>query len=483
MQYEQLDPFPSDFFWGASTSAYQVEGGWDADGKGPSVIDARTEFPAGTTDFKVAADHYHRYAQDVALFAELGLKAYRFSVAWTRIVPDGDGPVNAAGVAFYHRLIDELRAKGIEPIVSMSHFDLPKALDDQGGWTNPATVEAFARYARILFQEYGAKVRYWLTINEQNMMILHGDAVGTTGKAGGTGKKGLYQQNHHMFLAQARAMALCHELLPEAKIGPAPNIVSVYPATCAPEDVLAADDWDAVRNLLYLDLAVRGSYHPLAWAYLVERGWEPDIADGDLATLAAARPDFIAFNYYSTQTVGASRGDDSDLQTRGADQQIVRGEIGLYRAEKNPNLPTNAFGWEIDPVGMRTTMRRLWDRYRLPLIITENGIGAFDELVDGRVHDDYRIDYLRRHIEQIQWAISDGVEVFGYCPWAAIDLISTHQGCSKRYGFIYVDRDEFELRELARVKKDSFEWYRAVIDSGGTSLGDQAAAAVAASVS
>ena len=477
MHYQQLSPFPQDFFWGASTSAYQVEGGWDADGKGPSVIDARTEFPAGTTDFTVASDHYHRYAEDVALFAELGLTAYRFSVAWTRIIPDGDGEVNPKGVAFYHRLIDELLAKGIEPIMTMYHFDLPKALDDKGGWSNPATIDAFARYAGVLFDEYGDKVRYWLTINEQNMMILHGDAVGTTGKAGETGKQAIYQQNHHMFLAQARAMALCHDVLPEAKIGPAPNIVSVYPATCAPEDVLAADDWDAVRNLLYLDLAVRGTYHPVAWAYLVERNWEPVIGDGDLDVLAAARPDFIAFNYYSTQTVGASRGNATDLQHRGADQQIVRGEVGLYRAEKNRHLPTNAFGWEIDPVGMRTTMRRLWDRYRLPLIVTENGLGGFDELVDGRVHDDYRIDYLRRHIEQIQWAISDGVDVFGYCPWSAIDLISTHQGCAKRYGFIHVDRDEFDLRDLARSKKDSFHWYQTVIASGGTSLGQDPAAA------
>ncbi len=467
MKYRELTPFPDNFLWGASTSAYQVEGAWNTDGKGPSVIDARTHVPAGTTDFTVASDHYHRYAEDVALFAELGLKAYRFSIAWTRIFPDGDGEVNPLGVAFYHRLIDELLARGIEPIATMYHFDLPQALDDRGGWSDRGTVDAFAEYARVLFAEYGSKVRHWLTINEQNMMVLHGDAVGTTGKSGDAAKRDIYQQNHHMFLAQARAMALCHEMLPEAKIGPAPNIVSVYPATCAPEDVLAADDWDAVRNLLYLDLSVRGSYHPIAWAYLVERGWQPDIADGDLEILQAGRPDFIAFNYYSTQTVGASRGDASDLQTRGSDQQIVRGEIGLYRAAQNPHLPTNAFGWEIDPVGFRTTMRRIWDRYRLPLIITENGLGAFDELVDGQVHDDYRIDYLRRHIEQIQWAISDGVDVFGYCPWSALDLISTHQGCSKRYGFIHVDRDEFDLRDLARFRKDSFHWYRGVIAANG----------------
>lgn len=472
MKYQHPTPMPDNFLWGASTSAYQVEGGWNIDGKGPSVIDARTEYPEGTTDFTVASDHYHRYAEDVELFAELGLKAYRFSIAWTRIQPTGTGAINPDGIAFYHRLIDALLERGIEPIVTMYHFDLPQALDEAGGWSNPATIDAFVDYARILFTEYGAKVTYWLTINEQNMMILHGDAVGTTGTSGVVDKQGLYQQNHHMALAQARAMALCHELLRDGKIGPAPNIVSVYPATCAPEDVLAADDWDAVRNLLYLDLAVRGSYHNLAWAYLNEHGWAPTIAEGDLDVLAAGKPDFIAFNYYSTQTVGASRGDASDLQTRGADQQIVRGEIGLYRAEKNPHLPTNAFGWEIDPVGFRTTLRRVWDRYHLPVIITENGIGAFDTLQDGQIHDDYRIDYYRRHIEQIQNAISDGVDVFGYCPWTAIDVISTHQGCSKRYGFVYVDRDEFVLKDLTRIPKDSYYWYRRVIDTNGAELDD-----------
>lgn len=470
MKFKQLKDFPSDFLWGASTSAYQVEGAWDADGKGPSVIDARTEFPTGTTDFKVAADHYNRYAEDVALFAELGLKAYRFSVAWTRIIPDGDGSVNQKGVDFYHNLIDELLEKGIEPILTMYHFDLPQALHERGGWANPATVDAFVEYSRVLYREYGNKVKYWLTINEQNMMILHGDAIGTTRAGGDDRKRDLYQQNHHMFLAQARAMALCHDELPEAKIGPAPNISNIYAASCDPEDVLAADDWNAIRNWLYLDLAVRGSYHPLAWAYLVEKGYEPTIHDGDLDVLKAGRPDFIAFNYYATQTVGASRGDATDLKIRGSDQQIVRGEIGLYRGEDNPHLPKNAFGWDIDPAGFRTTMRAIWDRYRLPLIITENGLGAFDKLENGRVHDDYRIDYLRQHIEQIQLALSDGVEVFGYCPWAAIDLISTHQGAAKRYGFIHVNRDEFDLLDLARTKKDSFFWYRALIDSNGRSL-------------
>jgi 6-phospho-beta-glucosidase len=463
MDYTELKPFPEGFLWGASTSAYQVEGGWDADGKGPSVIDARSHYPEGTTDYQVASDHYHRFAEDVALFGELGLKAYRFSIAWTRIIPDGDGEVNASGVAFYHKLIDALLGEGIAPIVTMYHFDLPQALVAKGGWSSRATADAFVRYAEVLFDEYGSKVPYWLTINEQNMMILYGALIGTANPDLEDPQQDLYLQNHHMLLAQARTVARCHELVPEAKIGPAPNIAYVYPATSKPEDVVAASDFNSIRNWLYLDAAVHGSYNPIAWAYLVERGWAPRFEPGDEEALASGRPDFIAFNYYSTHTVAASPPDEDLEPVEGADQQLAIGERGVYKAVANPNLQRNQFGWEIDPVGFRTTFRAMYERYRLPLLVTENGLGAFDELEDGKVHDDYRIDYLVRHIEQIQLALTDGVEVMGYCPWSAIDLVSTHQGARKRYGFIYVDRDEFDLRSLDRVRKDSFFWYQRVI--------------------
>lgn len=467
MRYRQLKPFPENFLWSGSTSAYQVEGAWDEDGKGPSVIDVRQDYPPGTTDFKVTSDHYHRFAEDVALFAELGLKAYRFSIAWTRIVPDGDGEINRAGIDFYHRLIDALIAAGIEPIVTMYHFDLPAALDAKGGWTNRACVDAFARFAEIIFGEYGEKVTYWLTINEQNMMILHGEAIGTIQP--GMPKSAVYQANHHMMLAQAKATTLCHKLVPGGLIGPAPNISVCYPATCHPEDVLAADDFNAIRNWLYLDMAVHGRYNSVAWAYLEELGAAPAIAEGDLEILAADKPDFIAFNYYNTSTVARPGGAAGDAGST-ADQQIAIGEAGVYAGAENPYLPKTEFGWEIDPIGFRTTFRAIWERYHLPLLVTENGLGAFDTLVDGQVHDSYRIDYLRDHIEQIQWALSDGVEVLGYSPWSAIDLVSTHQGSSKRYGFIYVDREEFDLLELTRYKKDSFAWYHKVIETNGADL-------------
>ncbi|MEK5132713.1 glycoside hydrolase family 1 protein [Bacillus sp. FSL W8-0645] len=472
MRYSTLAPFPKDFFWGGSTSAYQVEGAWNEDGKGPSVIDMRASYPEGTTDFKVASDHYHRYKEDVKMFAEMGLKAYRFSIAWTRIIPNGDGEINQKGIEFYHSLIDELRRYDIEPIVTMYHFDLPHALQVKGGWSNRATVDAFERYAKVLFQEYGQKVNYWLTINEQNMMILHGSALGTLDPNLENPKKELYQQNHHMLVAQAKAMTLCHQMLPEAKIGPAPNIALIYPASPKPEDVLAAANYNAIRNWLYLDMAVFGRYNNLAWAYMKEKDILPVIEEGDMDILKSAKPDFIAFNYYTSQTVEASKGDGKDEFARGGDQHLKSGEDGVYKGGNNPFLSKNAFGWEIDPVGFRSTMREIYDRYQLPLIITENGLGAFDKLEeDGSIQDDYRIDYLEKHIEQIKWAITDGVEVFGYCPWSAIDLISTHQGCSKRYGFIYVNRDEFDLKDLKRIRKKSSYWYETLIQQNGENIG------------
>ena len=467
MQYRNPKQFPPGFLWSASTSAYQVEGAWDEDGKGPSVIDARGTYPPGTADFTVASDHYHRFEEDVALFAELGLKAYRFSIAWTRIIPDGDGEVNPAGVAFYHRLLDALLSAGITPIATMYHFDLPATLDAKGGWTSRATVDAFAKFAEVILREYGEKVKYWLTINEQNMMVLHGEALGTVKP--GMSKSATYQANHHMMLAQAKANQLCHSLVPDGKIGPAPNIALCYPETCHPEDILAADDFNAIRNWLYLDMGVDGRYNSIAWAYLETIGAAPEIGEGDLELLAAERPDFIAFNYYATHTVGRPRTDGVD-QERVADQQVGAGEENVYSGATNPHLPKTQFGWEIDPIGFRNTFRAIWDRYHLPLLVTENGLGAFDAREDGKVHDGYRIDYLRDHIAQIQLAISDGVDVMGYSPWSALDLVSTHQGVSKRYGFIYVNRDEFDLLDLARYRKDSFHWYAKVIASNGADL-------------
>ncbi|URJ46180.1 glycoside hydrolase family 1 protein [Paenibacillus polymyxa] len=466
MKHNQLKAFPENFFWGASTSAYQVEGAWDEDGKGPSIIDMANHVE-GVTDFKVTSNHYHMFKEDVALMAEMGFKAYRFSIAWTRIYPQGAGEVNQKGIAFYSSLIDELIKYGIEPIVTMYHFDLPYALEKQGGWSKRETIDAFEQYAKTLFENFGDRVKYWLTINEQNMLILHPGSIGTLDTSLENPQKVLYQQNHHMLVAQAKAMVLCHEMLPDAKIGPAPNIGVIYPASSKPEDTLAADNYAAIRNWLYLDMAVFGRYNHIAWSFLVEKGYEPVIEEGDMDILAKGNPDFIAFNYYTSQTVGESLDDGNDFSHTGDQHEIV-GEPGAYRGSVNPNLQTTEFGWEIDPVGFRTTLRQIYSRYHLPLIVTENGLGAFDKIEEGDVvNDPYRIDFFKKHIEQIQLAITDGVEVFGFCPWSAIDLVSTHQGSSKRYGFIYVDREEFDLKDLRRIRKQSFYWYQKLISTNG----------------
>ena len=356
MIHKTLKPFPKDFLWGASTSAYQVEGANLEDGKGPSCQDVK-KVPEGTSDLTVCADHYHHYKEDIALMAEMGFKSYRFSIAWTRILPQGTGEVNPKGIEFYNNLINECLKYNIEPIVTMFHFDMPAALDQRGSWSNRESIDWFVNFAKVMFENFGDRVKYWLTINEQNMLTLVGPVIGTlTIPEGCTNElKEIYQQNHHMLVAQAKAMALCHEMLPGAKIGPAPNISLVYPASCKPEDVLAAQNYNAVRNWLYLDMAVYGVYNNLVWAWLEEHDATPEFGEGDVEALKNGHPDFIGFNYYNTATC---QWEDGTVECdSAADQQTARGETGMYKGFKNPYLPTTEFGWEIDPQGFRATIR------------------------------------------------------------------------------------------------------------------------------
>lgn len=450
--------FPQGFLWSASTSAYQVEGASLEDGKGPSVQDVK-QVPEGTPDFSVCSDHYHRYVEDVALFAELGLKAYRFSIAWTRILADGTGAVNEKGVEFYSKLIDELLKHGIEPIVTMYHFDLPAALDEKGGWGNPATIDAFVEFARVIYQAYGDRVKYWLTINEQNMMTIHADHV----MGGNMEGYPIYQANHHMLLAQSKAMALCHEMLPQALIGPAPNIHLAMPLEGSAEDVLCAQYWNAIRNWLYLDAAVFGRYNTLAEDWIRRSGYELTITDEDREVLRNGKPDFIAFNYYNTETVHYVKG-----ETLEDENGAIHGPGSVVL---NPRFPKTDWNWPIDALGFRTTLQEMNSRYNLPLLVTENGLGAYDKLEEGNVvNDDYRIEYLRNHIRAMSEAVDSGVAMIGYSPWSALDLISTHEGFLKRYGFIYINRNNESELDLARYKKNSFFWYRKVIDSNGADL-------------
>ncbi|WP_163654859.1 glycoside hydrolase family 1 protein [Listeria sp. PSOL-1] len=447
--------FPKDFLWGASTSAYQVEGAWNEDNKGPSVQDVK-EIPAGTTDFKVATDHYHRYEEDVKLFKELGLKAYRFSISWSRVMPDG--VVNPEGIQFYKNLIQLLLDNQIQPVVTVFHFDLPVYIAEQGGWEKRETIQAFADYCQVLFEHFGQKVPLWQTINEQNVMALAGSIIGTSNKT----MKEKFQENHHMLVAQALVTKQFHEGNYIGKIGPAPNIASVYAASDKPDDQIAALYMSALRNWLFLDVAVFGKYNHNAWHLLEKIGAAPQVTEEDRQTLAAGSCDYIAFNYYNTMTVSSYFEKDQRI-----DQQSGFGIPGFFQTVENKHLPMTEFGWPIDPEGFRFTLNEIYSRYRLPLLVTENGIGAKDQLIDGKVHDQYRIDYLEQHIQQMERAIEDGVEVLGYCPWSAIDLISTHEGIAKRYGFIYVNRTDDELLDLARYKKDSFYWYQNVIEKNG----------------
>lgn len=469
MYYKKLKDFPKDFLWGASTSAYQVEGAYNEDGKGLSVQDLHKP-ENGITDFKVASDHYHHFKEDVDLMAELGLKAYRFSISWSRVIPDGSGTANEKGLQFYSDLIDELLKNNIEPIITLFHFDLPLNLYKNGGWYNRSTIDAFVNYSKLLFERFGDRVKYWLTINEQNVMINHPNAVYPDG-AKLPSKKNLYQQNHNMFVAAAKVTNLCHSIIKDGKIGPAPNITAIYPNSSKPEDVIAADNWENIRCWLYLDMAVYGRYNPLVWSYLIEKGYQPNIYPGDMEIIKSAKTDFLGINYYATATVSAAKNDGTDCQPRNGDQQVMLGEEGVYRAARNTNLQLTKFNWIIDPVGMRTTLRRIALRYDLPIIITENGLGSEDKLTaDGHIHDDYRIDYFEKHFEQAKLALTDGVKLIGYCPWSFEDLVSTHQGYKKRYGFVYIDRTENDLKDLKRIKKDSFSWYHKVITSNGVEI-------------
>ena len=467
MDYKKLKAFPEGFLWGASSSAYQCEGAYDEDGKGLSVNDVGKIIP-GNADWKVTSDHYHRFKEDIALMAEMGFKEYRFSIAWPRIMPDGKTE-NPLGIKHYHEVIDECLKYGIEPVITLYHFDLPQNLADlYGGWNSRECIEDFVNYCKVCFREYGEKVHYFLTINEQNMMVLF-DSERLSNE------KNVYQRNHHMLVASARAIIECHKMC-SAKIGPAPNITAVYPETSKPEDYLAAMDFDQFRNRLFLDPHVFGKYPEAVENWMKDRGVFPDVEENDFDILKEGKADFLAFNYYGAGCVKymASDVETKKLEEMNSMEDFMTGLMafpGMAQSVNNSNQEQTSYGMGIDPVGLRSTLRELWERYQLPLLITENGCGVPDTLTeDGKIHDDYRIDYLRKHIKACQEAITDGVDLMGYSLWSAFDLVSTHQGIRKRYGLIYVDRDDEGNGTLDRIRKDSFYWYQKVIKSNGEDL-------------
>ncbi|MGX6978889.1 glycoside hydrolase family 1 protein [Vagococcus elongatus] len=478
MEHRQLDNFPKDFLWGSASAAYQVEGAWQEDGKGVSVWDDFVRIPGKTfkeTTGDVAVDHYHRYKEDIALMKEQGLKAYRFSVAWTRIFSEGKGKVNQSGLQFYIDLVDELIRSGIEPVLTIYHWDLPKALQEEyGGWESRKIIEDFTRYAEVLFETFRGKVHYWVSLNEQNIFIQHGYLLGTHPPAVQDMKR-MYQANHHANLANASVIKLFHELQMPGKIGPSFAYGPNYSFNCDPNNVLAAEDAEELEANFWMDVYVNGEYPLVAWKYLKDNGLAPETLPEDTQLLKSGKPDFMGMNYYQTNTMafnpldGVSLGKQNTTGEKGTSEES--GRPGIYKRKENPFVERTNWDWEIDPTGLRIGMRRIASRYRMPILITENGLGEYDTLTDkGTIHDDYRIDYLRQHIQAINEAISDGVTVLGYCTWSYTDLLSWLNGYQKRYGFVYVDQDETQNGTLKRYKKDSYYWYQDVIKSNGEKL-------------
>lgn len=478
MFHEKLDAFPNEFLWGSASAAYQVEGAWKEDGKGLSIWDEFVQIPGKTfkgTTGEVAVDHYHRYKEDVALMAEIGLKAYRFSVSWSRILPDGTGEINEAGLQFYENLIDELIAHNIEPVLTIYHWDLPQALQDKYfGWEGKQIIDDFTAYAEILFKRFNGKVKYWVTLNEQNVFISHGYLMASH-PPNVSDLKRMYTANHNAFLANAATIKLFRELNISGKIGPSYAYSPTYALDSDPLNQLAAENHRAFNEYLWMDVYVRGEYPTPAVKYLKNHGFLPDITDDDLLLLKEGIPDFMGVNYYQTATVannpidGVGQGKANYSGEKGTTQE--NGIPGLYKSAHNDKVEQTNWDWNIDPTGLRIALRRIQSRYGLPILITENGLGEYDTLEDdNQIHDDYRIKYLNDHVVAIQEAITDGVDVLGYCTWSFTDLLSWLNGYQKRYGFVYIDRDEDDEKELARYKKDSFYWYKQLIESNGETL-------------
>ncbi|EFJ1800896.1 glycoside hydrolase family 1 protein [Escherichia coli] len=460
--------FPDNFYWGGAIAANQVEGAWNQDGKGLSTSDVqpkgifggvipRKENVSSIKD--VAIDFYHRYPEDIKLFAEMGFTCLRVSIAWARIFPDGDEQTpNEAGLAHYDRLFDELLSHGITPMVTLSHYEMPWNLVTRyHGWGNRLLIDLFVKYAETAFERYKDKVKLWLTFNEINMS-LHAPMTGV-GLPEGSSQSEIYQATHHQLVASAIVVGKCHEIVSDAKIGNMLLGGLLYPLTCSPDDVLKAMEEN--RGWLFFgDVQSRGCYPGYMLRFFRENMIELDITEQDREHLKTNTVDFISFSYYNS---GCASTDDEIIEKS-------RGNI--LSMISNPLLPSSEWGWTIDATGMRILLNILWDRYQKPLFIVENGLGAKDTLKDDfTVDDDYRIAYLNNHLYQVYEAIEDGVDVMGYTSWGPIDLVSNSTAeLGKRYGFIYVNRDDKGHGDLARYRKASFYWYRNVIRSNGETL-------------
>lgn len=460
--------FPTEFIWGASSSAFQIEGGYLEGGKGLSVPDINSLKKSDVqADSKVASDFYHHWKEDIALFKDLGLQMYRFSISWARLIPDGDGEVNPEGIAFYQEVINELLRQGIQPFITLFHFDTPYALVEKyNGWESRECAYAFERFATLCFDTFGHQVTHWQVHNEQNLMIRVNDRMNIYHPEEVIVEKVRAQMDYHMFLGHALAVRSFRKRVPHGKIGPAISSTVTYPASQKPEDVLAARMNDNFKTNYSLDVYIKGHYPGYFLNYLEEQGIMFEAQPEDALLLKENTSDFIAINYYRTLVAAylpADKEHPKGLKTEAIDFDMY----GYFKILPNENLRASEYGAQIDPTGLRLALNDYYERYQLPIIITENGLGTPDVLEDGKVHDPYRIDYLEGHVKACYDAIQDGVELIGYCPWSVIDLLSSHQGFKKRYGFIFIDRTDFDLKSLARIKKDSYYWYQNVIKQNG----------------
>ncbi len=478
--------FPENFYWGGATAANQIEGGFDEGGKGLSAADFVEYIPKDqrtkdnameitseqirkTLSGESSARHpkregidfYHRYKEDVALLAEMGFTAFRLSIHWSRIFPNGyDEIPNEEGLQFYDNVFDELAKYDIEPIVTLSHYETPYGLTEKyNGWVGRESVDHFVRYAETVFTRYQEKVKFWITFNEINMITISPfTGGGVLSDKEENPMQASYQGLHHQFVASSLATKKLHEIIPEGKMGCMLARMSHYPNTPNPEDILKAQQQNQ-ENLFFTDVHARGEYPQYMDRFFIENGIKIVKETGDDEILKQHPVDYISISYYMSMLSSAS-------------PEGERTEGNLMNSLKNPYLEASDWGWQIDPIGLRVVLNEMYDRYQLPIFIVENGLGAYDKVEDdGSIHDEYRIDYLRKHIEQMREAVGDGVELMGYLSWGPIDLVSMSTSeMSKRYGFIYVDKDDEGNGTLERSRKDSFFWYKKVIESNGEEL-------------
>ncbi|MED4074067.1 glycoside hydrolase family 1 protein [Priestia endophytica] len=478
--------FPKDFLWGGATAANQIEGAFDVAGKGLSAADFIEYIPKHerTKDNAMEItseqirealsgesfrrypkregnDFYHRYKEDIALLAEMGFKAFRLSIHWSRIFPNGyDDTPNEAGLQFYDNVFNELAKYNIEPVVTLSHYETPYGLTEKyNGWVGRETINHFVRYAETVFTRYKDKVKYWMSFNEINIMTISpytGGGILSDKEKNPVQAK--YQALHHQFVASSLATKKLHEIVPDGKMGCMLASMIHYPNTPNPVDVLKAKQ-ENQSNQFYTDVQARGEYPKYMKRFFAENDIEIVKETGDDEILKQYTVDYISFSYYM-----------SVLSSESPEGEVTEGN--LHNGLKNPYLEASEWGWQIDPIGLRVVLNELYDRYQLPLFIVENGLGAYDRVeTDGSIHDDYRIDYLKKHIEQMKEAIGDGVDLMGYLAWGPIDLVSMSTSeMSKRYGFVYVDKDDEGIGTLERIRKDSFFWYKKVIASNGEAL-------------